>query len=450
MPVKVRGFWVFTILKLREEAVKSIPSLKKSNVLGRYEIKKSLLEATISNYLSACSTALQIPDVGEELNVFNRNGPEFIRSGGETFLNSFALKFHGEHFNLFELINLISSQYYEGAESSGRIIISQNEHPAVNVTLKFIDPINLSNHKAIRKLLEMTSDSISLLANGNEAYGMGYVADYDFKEEDLFIIEFKGHFKWELKHLEEILMIVEYFQPKLPRERIGKELFSDHLIRIFSSIKHDDINTVWDIIQAATEQKHGTMVVISNKAAEEADRLNSQCINVEPINFSSDIMRLVTAIDGAVLLDPKGKCHALGVILDGLATDKGDSARGARLNSAIRYLDTRDNDECLIVVVSEDGHINLIPYLKPRIPRHWIDYLIKDLQEVNESEEVDIRVFNQTMRNLERLAFYLFPKDCDTINELRENIESKIEPDIIRIVYRDFIPNPEMNKNYYK
>jgi DNA integrity scanning protein DisA with diadenylate cyclase activity len=448
MPVKIRGFWVFIILKLSKEAVKTIPSLNKSNVLGRYEIKKSLLEATISNYLRACSTALQIPDVGEELNVLNRNGLEFIRSAGEVFLNSLAFKFHGHHFNLFDLFNLISSQYYEGAESSGRIIIAQNEHPAINVTLKFSDPINLSNHKAIRKLLEMTNDTLSLIANGNEVYGIGYVTDYDFKAEDLFVIEFNGHFKWELKHHEKILMVVEYNQPRLPKERIGKELFSDHFSRIFSSIKQNDIDTVWEIILAATEQKHGTMVVISNKADEEAVRLNGQCIIVEPIHLTSEIMRLVTAIDGAVLLDPNGECHALGVILDGLASDKGDSARGARFNSAMRYLETQDN-ECLIVVVSEDGHINLIPYLKPRIPRQWIDDLIKDLHEVNDSRNVDIKVFNQTMHNVRKLEFYLFQEDCDVINKLRENIESKIEPDIIKIVYPDFIPNPEMNKNYY-
>jgi hypothetical protein len=449
MPIKVRGFWVFTILQLNKDAVKTIPSLYKSTVSGGYAIERSLLESSILEFLSSCSNALRIPDVGEDLNILRRSGPEFIRNAADNLLKTLAYKFHGHHFNLFEIFNLISSQYYEGLESRGRIIISTNEHPSINQTLMFSSPINLSNHKAIRKLMEMTSETISLLANGNEVFGLGYVTEYDAEKEDLFIIDFKGHFKWELKHNDKTLIVVEYRQPKLPKERMDNELFADHLIRIFSIIDENDINLLWDIILAATEQKHGTMVVISNKANEEAERLNGQCINIEPTNLSSELMSLVTAIDGAVLLDPNGKCHALGVILDGLATDKGDPARGARYNSAIRYLETQVN-ECLIVVVSEDGHINLIPQLKPRIPRQLIDTLIKDLHEVNESELVDIKSFNQIMHNLEGLAFYLRQEDCEIINKLRNTIESNMEPGIIRIVYRNFTPNSEMNETYYK
>ncbi|MEK4725930.1 DNA integrity scanning protein DisA nucleotide-binding domain protein [Bacillus sp. FSL K6-1218] len=448
IPIKINGFWVFTILQLNKRTAKSIPSLNKTKVLERYGIMRSLLESTISEFLSSCSNVLQIPGVGEELNVLRRNGDEFVRSGGETFLKTLSLKFHG-HFNLFEIFNLISSQYYEGGESNGRIIISNNEHPAINQILKFSSPIDLTNHKAIRKLLEMTSGDISLLANGNEVYGMGNISNYDSTDEDLFIINFKRHFTWELRYRDTPLMVVEYRQPSLPKERMNKELFSDHLIRTFSDMNENDINVIWDVILAATEQKHGTMVVITNKAAEEADRLNGQCINIEPINLTAEVMRLVTAIDGAVLLDPNGKCHALGVILDGRATEKGDSARGARYNSALRYLDTQEN-ECLIVVVSEDGYINLIPHLKPKISRQCIDILIKDLQQVNESEHLDIKSFNQIMHDLKRLAFYLIQEDCDKINELRKTIESKMNPKTIRIVYSDFTPNAEMNNSYYR
>lgn len=39
-------------------------------------------------------------------------------------------------------------------------------------------------------------------------------------------------------------------------------------------------------------------------------------------------MKKITAIDGAVLIDPSSTCYAIGVILDGLASDKGSPARG--------------------------------------------------------------------------------------------------------------------------
>lgn len=448
MPVKIRGYWVFTILQLNKEAANSIPSLNLSTVFGRYKIMRSLLESTIWEFLIACSKALQIPDVGEDLDVLSRNDGEFIRIGGERFLRSLSHKFHVQY-NLFEIFNLISSQYYEGGESNGRIIISNTNQPLVNQILQFTSPIKLSNHRAVRKLIEMTNGSICLLADGNEVYGMGNLTDYDTTKEDVFIIDFKRHFTWELKHSDTVLMVVEYRQPSLPKERMDKELFSDHFLRTFSNIDENDINVVWDTILAAIEQKHGTMVVITDKATEEAERLNSQCINIEPIILTPEIMRLVTAIDGAVLLDANGKCHALGVILDGRATDQGDSSRGARYNSAIRYLETQEN-ECIIVVISEDGYINLIPNLKPRIPRQWIDTLIKDLQKVSESESIDIKSFNQIMGDIERLEFYLLQDDCEIINELRNNIESKIEAQTIRIVYRNVTPHPKMNNSLYK
>jgi hypothetical protein len=34
MPVNIRGYWVFTILQLNKEAVKSIPTLNTSTIFG--------------------------------------------------------------------------------------------------------------------------------------------------------------------------------------------------------------------------------------------------------------------------------------------------------------------------------------------------------------------------------------------------------------------------------
>jgi hypothetical protein len=47
------------------------------------------------------------------------------------------------------------------------------------------------------------------------------------------------------------------------------------------------------------------------------------------------------------------------VILDGKASGRGTSTRGARYNSAIRYVETSPYP-CLAIVVSEDGMVNII------------------------------------------------------------------------------------------
>jgi DNA integrity scanning protein DisA with diadenylate cyclase activity len=76
--------------------------------------------------------------------------------------------------------------------------------------------------------------------------------------------------------------------------------------------------------------------------------------------LGEEMIRRVTSIDGAVLLDAEGRCHAVGAILDGRATADGRPARGARYNSALRYV--RDAGcPTLAVVVSEDGRVDVLP-----------------------------------------------------------------------------------------
>ena len=101
------------------------------------------------------------------------------------------------------------------------------------------------------------------------------------------------------------------------------------------------------------------MVVISKGADIEAKRLEKQCIKIKPTYLNSQLVRKVSAIDGAILIEPSTKCHAIGVILDGLASNKGTSSRGARYNSAIRYVEL-SKYPCLAIVISQDGMVDLV------------------------------------------------------------------------------------------
>jgi hypothetical protein len=444
-PVDINGYLVFAILQLENKVVLNIPSLTKNTSRG-YTIYRSFFEATVFEFLSSCTEVLNIPNIGEDLNVLRRSSEEFIKSGAEKFLNSLLFQFKGQ-FGLYESFNLISSQYYEGEEVSGGIIISDKNNNSLNQLIEFDEPISLSRHRTIRKLLEMTNENTYLIADGEMVYGLGNIESYDSSSEDVFIIKFQKHFLWQLVHANQIFMEVEYRHPKLPKDKINRPIFMDNFSRIFSNVNEDEINKVWDTILNASDQKHGTMVVVTNKATEEAERLSSQCLKIAPTYIDSEIIGLVTSIDGAVLIKPNGQCVALGVILDGVATNKGDSSRGARYNSALRYLETQTN-ECLIIVISEDGYIDLIPNLAPRIPRVWIDNLVKDLYVINESKEVDVKLFNQTMSKIQNLNFYLLNEDCNKINELRKSIEDKMVANI-KIVYQDFIMHKEMNETYY-
>ena len=100
----------------------------------------------------------------------------------------------------------------------------------------------------------------------------------------------------------------------------------------------------------------------------EAKRLSTQATPVVPIKLKPDLLAQLTTIDGAVILSPDGKCYAIGGILDGLASVEGDPSRGARYNSAIRYVKS-SKASCLAVVVSEDGGTTFFPDLPPPVRR---------------------------------------------------------------------------------
>jgi len=172
-----------------------------------------------------------------------------------------------------------------------------------------------------------------------------------------------------------------------------------------------------------------------------------------PLHLTPHEIQRLTAIDGAVLIEPNGKCHAIGVILDGLATDKGKSSRGSRYNSAVRYVETareKFKQECLAVVISEDGMIDLVPDLKPQIKRSLIDEAVNKLRKNRDAEKVNIKEYNNAMDWLQKNEFYLVPEVANQVNELRREIDARLENSTrIRVLWRDVSPNSEMNETYF-
>ena len=78
--------------------------------------------------------------------------------------------------------------------------------------------------------------------------------------------------------------------------------------RVFSGISNDALESIWRSVNLATEQKHGTLVVVSEEAEQESDRLRNQSLPIEPMVPDEELIELITSIDDAVLLDITGKC----------------------------------------------------------------------------------------------------------------------------------------------
>jgi DNA integrity scanning protein DisA with diadenylate cyclase activity len=449
-PVIVRDYVVFAVLQLKRRVLESCYALAKDQLDGRYT---SLLDATIHEYLDVCSEALRNPNSGSEDADFSRDPEEIVRAAGKQFMYTPALaggEIEGLH-GLFDACNMISSLRYEGAEGIGRMLIARRGHPNIREGLRLSRPIRITDYRAVRKLLEISSgeSSLSLLCDSASIYGYGeFVGSYDAQREDLFVINFTKHYTWSLEHAEHVMIRVTYGHPRLSQMQIEEEKFKRDLRRIFDDLDRSKAERLWSLILEATKQKHGTTVVVSSEASKEAARLENQSIRIEPVQLTPEIMRMVTAIDGAVMIDPNATCYAIGVILDGVASQKGNAARGARYNSAIRYVDGRDG--FLATVVSEDGSIDLIPDLMPQIPRSATTQAVSKLQAIRDAGIVNFEEFRKVMDWLSEHRFYLMRNVCEEVNLLRRDIEARFERDTaVRIAYDDFRPNDEMNESYF-
>jgi hypothetical protein len=130
---------------------------------------------------------------------------------------------------------------------------------------------------------------------------------------------------------------------------------------------------------------------------------------------------------------------------------KGNPSRGARFNSAIRYIDG-DTGSCLAIVVSADGTVDFVPDLMPQIPRVKIESAIQTLRELRIDAKFSMKTFSRTMDWLSSHDFYLLPEMCEVVNKLRREVEETrdrvLNPNI-KIVYHDFVPHPDMNDSYF-
>lgn len=314
--------------------------------------------------------------------------------------------------SLLEKMDDISALTYENASPFGSLLFMNKDIIAqqsiIRFTVKFTkeDRIRLEDAKRIRKLLELTNmdKDLYLISDEREIYGLGEVnwnvqkgalalrldftglSKYNLvlvrtetepsSEGRLLVEDEKKLYRSDLSLIETNLVSVAFKNPRLGEEGYSSEKFTNLLKNTFWENQEDHAQIIHkmqrldQIVRKAREQKHGTMVVITEPltAKQEMRQLSKQSTLIEPRIINPEYIKFLTAIDGAIYFDSDGNCHAIGVILDGIANeDIGNASRGARYNSAHRYLHKLKDDEqkkCVIVIISEDGMVDLIPELE--------------------------------------------------------------------------------------
>ena len=392
----------------------------------RFGAPHSLVEAAVREFLFECVHSLRssAPELVAEYR--GRKSDELLREAGNHLMETPVWAGSDPYFmyGLFGACNYISELTYESEGTIGTMLIAPNGHKNIERTLILKAPFCVGEYRAVRKLLQIASAGDSLLCDGSNIVGFGRKrGNYNQSDANLFEIRFTRHHHWELVHAEHSMMRVAYGKPTLPCPPLNAEKLASDLRRVFPGLRADRIDHLVALALSACKQRHGALLVIASDAEDEAKRLAKQSTLIEPLLLTDALVNGVTSIDGAVLLAPDGTCFAIGVILDGLATPKGNPARGARFNSSVRYIANKKN--CLAIIVSEDGTAEWIPDLIPQISRKELEEKEREVTQFLAAPDMDVDKVRPIINWLRDHRFYLSQALCDAANELKKRFDAK-------------------------
>jgi DNA integrity scanning protein DisA with diadenylate cyclase activity len=458
-PAQVNGYLVCLVLGLQGEVIDSYYRLRQDVVdvheYRSFPVPVSLIDAAVATFLDNSRDELLKADPGIGTSSTELDTEETIRAAGDRLVQGIVSRVDQSCIEgtqkMFRSCTTISSLKYERIPGSGRLVLARRNHPAIDEHVHFLSPTSLNSVRGSRKLLELTSEDLLLHTNSELFFGLVKLKQGIVEAEDLFEIQMVGHHHWELKHAGNTLMSVQYGIPRLPKLRFNEDKLRTDLPRIFRNISSDDINRLVELIRTAEREPHGTLLIVSEAASSEAERLKSQATQIKACQLTPDILRHLTTIDGAILLTPQAICHAIGAILDGMATANGDPGRGARFNSAIRYYEA-SKVPCMAIVVSEDGGVDFIPNPPAAIQRSEIESRITALKSVKAQERISQSKFLDAVDWLEKHRFYLTEEDCFVLNVLVEELEERLcteSGSALKIIRAKFTRHPQMQESLY-
>ncbi len=435
---------IHTCVGIPREVLESVPRFSnpmKDDYHGRH-IRESLLQEIIDDCLGRATEALYLPYPGQGFTVLGDHF-DLIRGSAIRFTEGVTFALTSQPTDLFSLVNQVSSLTYERSGAIGHLVVTHNENVANKLKVSMQSPVNLAQARSVRKLLELTDDSTALLADSEEIRGLGECVS----APDVARILIEGHAKWSLSVDGTSLMKVAYEHASLPNQILDKSLFRDVARRTVGAV---DVERIWDIFQCALDSQHGATIVVSENPDAELQRLGQEALAIRPEYLDHKEVARLGLVDGAIMLSPDGRCYAFGVILDGLATSSGDPARGARFNSAVRY---QKNSEVrtMIIVISDDGMVDLIPSLMPRVARREVEDTVRAFCDYSGIEGNDPEEWARLRRLVERFAFYIDETQCDRVNEAYEKeMEARQAAGFLSATRAPLRPNPDMNDSYFE
>lgn len=440
----IGGYEVHTVVVVKADPIDSLPCFD-DEIFDRQYVGRSLQHEVLAECLRRADRALYLPDPGAGLNVLDATTEEIVGAAGRTFMRGCVVR-SGEMLagEPFDALCRVMSLSYERAKAWGQILFVSPEHTSLTTVIALERSVRLDQSRAIRKLLATTDTTTALLCDGTAVYGLGFVADDD--STDVFSVTVPAHATWQLNHRDRELMRVSYGLPALPRPLLDRAAFADTVARIVGPAC---VDRLWTVIEAATASGHGATIAVSADAPSEAARLSGQSTLIRPTELTADDVARLGRIDGALLIDSDAICHAVGVILDGDARGVGDPSRGSRFNSSVRY-QMAAPAPAVLVVVSDDGTIDLVPSLRPRVTRRQVAEVVQRFVDVTSADEVDGELFARSYDAVRTAAFYLDGQQCETVNELyAAEQDRRLASGGVSVIQVPLQPNLDLDDSYF-
>lgn len=433
------------VLAVEAEPLVGVPALPLF-VQRDSTIQYSLVHSLMDEIVARAWAALRVPTEDDPVLPLQVSTTELVRGAAARLIGVVFERLGGRRETKPDaLLNAISALPYEGRPGSGTLILAAEDDSAVEVNLRLTTGVNLGERRTVRKLIEASNTEIGLLVDERGMVnGLGRVRqEHDRSPLRVSFIE-RG--AWDLIHAGRALLSVRDGEARLPAASLDEATLRDTIEWLLPGAATDRLIA---LAHAAGRHNHGAMLVISGAAESEAARLFPQCITVQPMLLSPQLLTQLTDMDGAVLIDPQGWCHAVGVILDGQAAGQGDPSRGSRFNNPIRYLgDERPN--AVILVYSSDGGVDIMPELHIRVSREEVAAAVIRYVDLIEAQSPDFDEIFEARDDVERLEFYLSGEQCAAGNlatdALRERCREEGRP---FPQMREFIADPAMNDNYW-
>lgn len=253
-------------------------------------------------------------------------------------------------------------------------------------------PLEFEEVHAIRKQLNLAQKgalAVFFDATSRKFYTAGIIAEEKVSVYPRFV--FHGHMKWSFciesvpkkgsnSDAPDCRLQFQHGIPLLPILHLQDEI--SQIVSKYFSVPFN--NVISEIIIAASSLETGSILIFADKSVIEKETkvltrsnrrgfpLKTPCLL--PGNDNRVLKQLLN-IDGALLIDESGFCHAYGVILDGAVGRSknanplpyADSGRGSRYNSTVLYVHSLSRRhrtkpiKVIGVVRSEDGMLDFIP-----------------------------------------------------------------------------------------